>query len=247
MKKGTGRNRGISLVEILATIAILVILAALLFPSAKGFLAGGQSAGCAANLRKIGGAMRQYTVDNAGHFPPHWGGANDSRWRDTRAFQTAYSGSVTWYGFLAPYLSDWNGDIMQPMNKVFACPAVPVSSWKGKTYASTAANGGQSYGYNYYNLTHNFASQQIVRAAGIQRPSKLVLVADIPAAGGEAFPLPSYMANYLLYPGAPALAGRHPGKIGNVLFADGHVESVDARAFVSPGESFSLQNWDATR
>jgi len=240
MSKGTfiipskGRTgRAFTLVELLVVIGVVSILAAVLFPVLTQMQSRSKNAACQQNLRKIGQGMLQYASENNGHLPPHWADMGESP-------------SVVWYGMIAPYVCGWNGDLSEPMSKDFFCPAVPQAR-NGQTYTSTAENGlGQTYGYNYYKLTQNAASQGTFRTFGINKLSKIVLVADIPAVmqGEGGVSLPGFMAQYLLYPGPAVIGDRHPGKTCNVVFADGHVEGRDARSLATLDEGFDAGNWD---
>jgi len=226
-------RRAFTLVELLVVIGVISILAVMLFPVMTQMQSRSKNAACQQNLRKIGQGILQYAWENDGHFPPHWGDMGNSP-------------SLVWYGFVAPYVCGWNGNLAEPMNKDFFCPSVPQSR-HGQTYTSTTENGlGMTYGYNYYKVTQNAASQGTFKTFGISKLSKLVLVADIPSAmSGEAgVPLPGFMAQYLLYPGSAAISERHPGKTCNVVFADGHVENRDARSLATQDEGFDAGNWD---
>jgi len=62
-------SRGITLIEILAAMAIAATLVALLVPSLKGVRDGALSAKCESNLRQIGAALVTYRTDNNGQMP----------------------------------------------------------------------------------------------------------------------------------------------------------------------------------
>lgn len=222
--------RGFTLIELMVVIAIVAVLAILLFPSVSKTLERAQSAACQQNLRKIGGGMIQYASDNEGFFPPHWGG----------------DPNLAWYGHVAPYVVDWDGSLATPMDKVFFCPAVSSATHAEKTYTSTYSNGvGQSYGYNYYLLTKNFGGQTVKRNQAITELSKVVLVDDIPEIRSTeaTVPLPGICATFLQYPALAVLSERHPGKSCNLVFGDGHVENRNTRQLVTPGEEFYYYNW----
>lgn len=227
-------REGFTLIEISVVVGIIAVLVILLFPSMAKMREQAQSAACQQNLKKIGQGMIQYSADHQGFFPPHWGG----------------NPTMTWYGFVAPYITDWDGDASKPMNNVFFCPATAGASRTGKTYTSTYGNGvGQSYGYNYYFLTQNSGAQQashIRRTQAIKELSKVVLVVDIPVILSDetGVALPGFCRNYLQYPALAELSERHPGKSCNLVFGDGHVENRNTRRMVTPGEDFYYPNWD---
>lgn len=229
------QTKGFTLVELFITLAIMAILTVMLFPAIAAVRERANNIACQNNLRKIGYGMLQYANDNDGRFPAHWG--ND-----------VPGPSLTWYGFIAPYVNGWDGDLSKPMSKDFFCPSSAAKNRRGQTYTSTKDNSlGMSYGYNYYPLTKNFAAQRTFKAIAINTPGKLVLAGDIPVtneAGAESgISLPGYLSQYLLYPGSAVLSTRHNGSC-NLVFADGHVESRNAARLAQPGEEFDLGNWD---
>ena len=57
-------KRKFTLLELLITIAIIAILAALILPSLAKARAKGESASCTGNLRQVGMAVMQYAGDN---------------------------------------------------------------------------------------------------------------------------------------------------------------------------------------
>lgn len=62
----TLRKHGFSLIELLVVLAILGLLAALLFPVFAHAREKAQQAACASNLKQIDLAATQYTQDNEG-------------------------------------------------------------------------------------------------------------------------------------------------------------------------------------
>lgn len=62
---------GFTLIELLVTVAIIGILAVLLFPAMSRALENARRSGCRENLKQIGMAMRLFANDNKGWFP--WG------------------------------------------------------------------------------------------------------------------------------------------------------------------------------
>lgn len=68
-RDSTISNRGFTLVELLVVMAIIVILAALLLPTLGMAKANGKRAACISNLRQIGIAIRNYSIDYNGLIP----------------------------------------------------------------------------------------------------------------------------------------------------------------------------------
>ena len=65
----SNQRRAFTLVEMLVVIAIIAILAALLFPALRGVRAKGMETDCANNLRQMGVALYQYASTYGGSFP----------------------------------------------------------------------------------------------------------------------------------------------------------------------------------
>lgn len=64
-----GHRRAFTLIELLAAVAIIAILALVLSSVTKRFIAGAQIAGCLANSRSLAIALLNYAGDNNGNFP----------------------------------------------------------------------------------------------------------------------------------------------------------------------------------
>lgn len=87
-----GLARAFTLVELLAVIAVVGILAAIIIPTVGAVRASAKSSACASNLRQIGMAMNLYAHENGGRFPKVHN-------RDGLA------PSTTWMQKIAPYVS----------------------------------------------------------------------------------------------------------------------------------------------
>lgn len=103
-------KKGFTLMEMLVVVAILVILAALLFPVLRKAIEAGQKVGCMSRLRQIGLASRLYADDYDGRYP-------------LGAVATTAGWSLSWHDLLQPPLSPHE----------FFCPLAP----RGATYRTS--------------------------------------------------------------------------------------------------------------
>lgn len=195
------RVRGFSLVELLVTVTIIGLLAALSFPSLNRARERARIAGCASNLSQIGKAMMLYAADNDGCFPP----ARESG----LPWPMAY-----WPYKVNPYLAnikDSNaGYYALCFNGVMRDPGKKDWNINGPTDYQRI-----SYGMNSFSTAEQLDIRK--RVASIDQPSKTMLVSDT----AMAYPvLNSAKYLYTYYP-----CQRHFVK-DNVLFCDGHVEAV---------------------
>lgn len=66
------RDASFTLLELLVVVAIVAILAGLLYPALVGAREKGRMAACLSNLRQIGTAVNLYVADNRGFYPPNY-------------------------------------------------------------------------------------------------------------------------------------------------------------------------------
>lgn len=99
---------GFTLIELLVVVAILTILAAILFPVFSKARENARRAACASNLRQIGLGIMQYTQDNDDTYP--------LRKADAGLGGSGYS----WHQAVYPYVKS---------TSVFECPSDPATDY----------------------------------------------------------------------------------------------------------------------
>ncbi|MBS0190141.1 MAG: type II secretion system protein [Phycisphaerales bacterium] len=198
-----------TLIELLITIALIVLLLSILAPALRGTIAASRTTKCLSNQRQLGVAWSLYAGDYRDHATPaaYW--------------QNAFIGSgpvVYWFGADAPDASPASGTLMPYLNasrsdrSALECPEQPAGSYTPQTKNLQFST---TYGYNGYYLTPamtpGWADQIAFRpwrkTADILLPSSLLVFADTLLAGSSAASLPRSSA--LLDP--PQLFSRAAG------------------------------------
>lgn len=217
---------GFTLIEMLVVIAIVAVLAALLFPALQTVLARGKNAACLGKLRSISVALHQYIADNSGLLIP---------------YASMNGATFFWFDALDPYMG-FNDDTnnssrLQPRDWQL-CPAKPVKP-------SGAPNSRQvvGYGWNYRQFGNSKSDEASGkgnrRLAEVRMPAQTIIIADsmdVPDAQGQ---IPPISQNRLLYNWKKdMLATRHSGR-GNYLMLDGHIVPFKPEEVVADGPNDS--------
>lgn len=128
MKKYRNRERGLTLVEIMVTLAVMGALAAILVPSAQKMKALGMSTQCVSKLREIGIGLNNYFADHGRKYPMLVS-ARESREDEVPTLDTA----------LADYVPD---------EFIFQCPADHAGLFEktGSSYFWNSLVNGQHLG-----------------------------------------------------------------------------------------------------
>jgi prepilin-type N-terminal cleavage/methylation domain-containing protein/prepilin-type processing-associated H-X9-DG protein len=219
-------RRAFTLVEMLVVIAIIAVLAALIFSVSRGILAKANAAKCAGNLRQLHTASLGWSQDNNG-----WA---------LQQFHEA--GVVTWINALRPYLGNPKGVLGERPSEVFACPAssylVDQAHKTASDYAINAlindAIANTSWGYAKIYKSYKLAT--------MNDSSKVFFIGDGRALDPNQRVMG--MSGFVRDPRAN-LHARH-GKSANMLFYDGHVEALNPAidAEVPPGmTAFNRPPW----
>lgn len=132
-------SRGFTLLELLVTISIVLILAALAIPAYAAISARGHSTKCLSNLRQLGVALTSYLGDHDQQMPTLLAGRRS----------TDDEGPVL-DEMLSPYTNN---------PSVFHCPA-DASLWKSSGtsyYWNVALNGQRATSLNFLNLVDDMS------------------------------------------------------------------------------------------
>lgn len=236
--------------ELLVTITIIALLAALLLPSVRLVRDSAKRTVCMNNLRQVGLGFGNYQNENEGMVPPPY--LKDPLGGITDRFQASVEAGVPhyfWYGALVGSLEDGtNSSGVAKANRVFTCPAgnFPTPSSKGW---------GLSYGYNFGGRYRS----DVVKAtndmrcgylpATLRAPGSWVLLAEHWGADAAGNPIehwgtaPPYDASYkpmsppLRAGGSEACLRLSHSGTSTYLFHDLRVESLAPWAKVNKAQA----------
>lgn len=130
------RPRAFSLVELLAVIAVIGVLAAIIVPVIGYTRAAARGAASMSNLRQLAAATHAYIADNRGLFPPASSFDQKTRWHGARAPGSSVFDPTK--GFLGPYLGK--------SGAVKMCPQFELMDRVADSGSFETGAGG--YGYN---------------------------------------------------------------------------------------------------
>jgi general secretion pathway protein G len=218
MKK---RIAGFTLLELLVVIAIIAILAAIALPSMRSVQGTSRTAKCASNLRQIGAAMILFANDHDNRMPESGGPIAWSQ-------NDATTGQHSWMQQLSVYLGNAPDPASTTADSVFTCPA------------SSTIYAADKY-YSYFNGAHAAiavsGTYAAVNRVSIAHPSEQILSGDITDWPGSATDADKNDATSCPIDKKSVYSNGsfHNGAI-NLLFADGHVDTVQWNAALSiPG------------
>ena len=201
------RNCAFTLIEILVVIAIVMILAAILFPVFSSARNSAHKATCASNLKQLGVAMNLY--------------AND------------YNQTYPFYGVPENYCAPWANRLFPYVRDehVFECPSFETGEFVSGCRPSEPETRFGSYDMNLPNASYTVDdkgeakysfSEHGINLVRYTRPANTILLLD----GDGHFVSPGYQEPAysntadLIHYGVDA----HHDEGCNVAFADGHVK-----------------------
>lgn len=190
-----------SLVELLVTIAIIAVLAALLLPAVAGAKARALQSQCANNLRQWGLAFRLYADDNTDFLPRRGQGVQ---------VLAEISRPEDWFNALPFYFGQTSFDLMVSNN------VKPAAHSKSVFICPSAEDPGAAY-FLPYGMNMNLCPWNLpvqTKFAEVAQPESVVAMADAPGPYASTFPSSKPYS----------IVARHAARI-NLLFLAGQVQS----------------------
>lgn len=202
------RDSGFTLIEILVVIAIIAVLAAILFPVFASAREAARRVSCQSNLKQIGIAFLLYAQDANNRLPQTVDGSDGENVTGGWNFYTSFDGTGQNSVFdmgqstLMPYLKNTG---------IFVCPSDEVDEATGNSYA---ANGCL---FSDTEVDGRKAGKGLVRFSAAS--SWMLLGEEASDTDPSAT---STDDGYLSLPASNVVSTRHD-EGSNVLFVDGHV------------------------
>lgn len=232
------RLLGFTLIELLVVVAIIAILAAILFPVFASAREAAKKTQCVSNSRQIGMALMMYLADNDGVYPIHY--AYNSV---PAAGQPGHKGVEV---ELAPYIptppsvDPSTNQEFTPLSGIFKCPMD-----SGGPYTALDVPGSTSY-WNAYGSSYRFgkcmfsvvdgeSSQnnvpqtytKLVIESAVQEPSETRIIRDEMFKIFDASSNPDNCSKYGYDCPTPYnYFKRWHSNGGTLIFADGHAKHV---------------------
>lgn len=129
-------KRGFTLIELLVVVAIISLLAAILFPVFARARENARRSSCLSNLKQMGLGMMQYTQDYDERMPSGYLTNSDGVPEFTYPNGTGHTRTQPWYFAIYPYVKNW---------QIFNCPSADSAIAYGGGYSIQQF----PYSYNY--------------------------------------------------------------------------------------------------
>jgi prepilin-type N-terminal cleavage/methylation domain-containing protein/prepilin-type processing-associated H-X9-DG protein len=227
-QRSVADSLGFTLIELLVVVAIIGVLASLLFPTVSRVKSKARRVECLSRQKQWALAFQLYASDQDNWLPREgYDNNGEVYWNNWAQVQSARSVDV-WYNTLPALLSTRSAShyALQPLRRsfyqkesFFHCPSAHFSQRAHGLFAlfSIAMN----------SQLVDPPNVPVVRTTRISNPAQTVLLLDNLLEEEERV-VENQSQDYLGQPAAYAnrFAGRRHGRGGNMAFADGHVEWV---------------------
>jgi len=243
------KDPAFSLIDLLVTVTIIGILAALLLTATSQAKARALRMQCINNLHQLGVGLQTILADNHG-YPVVFSSTNRNRSDPTWVLDVDWMGQLEREGL----------GISRPatnfyLNGVWFCPATQWSADTQRGIVGTQA--GECYGYNEDRYGPNGQTRNPANQFGLQghydptthtyqpiKESEVAVPSDMMAIG-DCFEANAIFQrrNFEMLEGFGNTLTRHQGK-ANVVFCDGHVESPTLKFLFLDTTDAALARWN---
>jgi prepilin-type N-terminal cleavage/methylation domain-containing protein/prepilin-type processing-associated H-X9-DG protein len=231
------RAGGFTLIELLVVVAVIAILASMTMPVVLRTMRLSQKTTCQSNHMQLGHALKTYGVTFETYLPPfgYWVIGDSPPW-----YEPFWSCNLA--DFLYPHLS-----YEERLEKAISCPLwTPPGSWYAR---GITCSFGEVFCYVADKYSYRAVGYGSMKLPAIHRPSYTILLTDGQCGyaytpevwprekdlDGDGIPDTGNNTSSIYGGGAPF---RHDGT-SNILCADGHVESIPAREWLT-----NNKRWD---
>jgi prepilin-type N-terminal cleavage/methylation domain-containing protein/prepilin-type processing-associated H-X9-DG protein len=247
-------RKAFTLIEILVVVAIIALLAAILFPVFARARENARRASCMSNLKQLGLGLMQYIQDYDGTYPSVCFGDGCT---DPGFSKTYNNGRYKWMDAIYPYVKN---------EQVYDCPSAPLPYRNAANTATLSpytfrtpyhfGSYGANYAYHNYPIgtvtcesglfrsSPEIANEPAVKDSQLEAPATTVALTDT-YAFSNFYPWMTNGGGVDVSTVATGSTGnrrlsdveeRHLGTV-NVLWADGHVKSVKLDLLATRGTS----------
>jgi prepilin-type N-terminal cleavage/methylation domain-containing protein/prepilin-type processing-associated H-X9-DG protein len=212
-------TKAFTLPEMLVVIAIIAVLAAFTMTLYGKLMSSARNTQCVSNLKTHGIAINSYAADNNNQFPPF-----------------SPTQSPAWYQYLGSQFGDGDSNLESWMPENLLCPEIR-KQMASKGYVNLA----NSYWMNFGNTVNRNNTSRRIGWMSKRGPEQCVLLADAnPANFHEMTKSSAYFGSYGGYNKTDI--GAVHGANANLLFFDGHVQSMSVAEIQDRDKWFKMMN-----